>query len=247
MYLCDIILLTVMTDKKVYVEELNKRFKKSGPEEIIAWFLKEFDGKVAVSSSMSAEDQILTHMAVAIDPSVEIFTLDTGRLFPETYDLIQRTNEHYGIKIRIFFPDYGEVEEMVNRKGINLFYESEANRKLCCDVRKLRPLSRALKPLDAWICGLRTEQSVTRILTQHVEWDEKNGLIKVNPLSEWLEKDVWKYIKENNIPYNPLHDQGFPSIGCQPCTRAVEPGEDLRSGRWWWETPEKKECGLHQK
>jgi phosphoadenosine phosphosulfate reductase len=236
-----------MKDKKVYAEELNRRFRKSGAEEIIAWFLQEFDGRVAVSSSMSAEDQILTHMAVAVDPSVEIFTLDTGRLFPETYDLIQRTNERYGIKIRVYFPDYREVEEMVNTKGINLFYESEANRKLCCDVRKLRPLARALKPLDAWICGLRTEQSVTRILTQHVEWDDKNGLIKVNPLSEWLEKDVWKYIRENDIPYNPLHDKGFPSIGCQPCTRAVKPGEDLRSGRWWWETPEKKECGLHQK
>ncbi len=135
---------------------------------------------------------------------------------------------------------------MVNTKGINLFYESEANRKLCCDVRKLRPLARALAPLDAWICGLRTEQSVTRILTQHVEWDEKNGLIKVNPLSEWLEKDVWKYVREHDIPYNPLHDKGFPSIGCQPCTRAVKPGEDLRAGRWWWETPEKKECGLHK-
>ncbi len=235
-----------MKDKKTYAGELNKRFKRSSPEEIISFFLEEFDGRVAISSSMSAEDQILTHMAVAVDPSVEIFTLDTGRLFPETYDLIQRTNERYHIKIKVFFPERREIEEMVNSKGINLFYESEANRKLCCDVRKLRPLARALAPLDAWICGLRTEQSVTRILTQHVEWDAKNGLIKVNPLSEWLEKDVWKYIKEHDIPYNPLHDKGFPSIGCQPCTRAVKPGEDLRAGRWWWETPEKKECGLHK-
>jgi len=228
-------------------EELNKKFKNSSPEEIIAWFLNEFDGKVAISSSMSAEDQVITDMAVRIKPDVKIFTLDTGRLFPETYDLIQQTNDYYGIKVQVYFPDHREVEEMVNEHGINLFYQNEANRKLCCDIRKLRPLARALKGLDAWICGLRTEQSVTRILTQHVEWDEKNELIKVNPLSEWLEKDVWDYVHKNKVPYNLLHDKGFPSIGCQPCTRAVKPGEDLRSGRWWWETPEKKECGLHEK
>ncbi|MCD6200474.1 MAG: phosphoadenylyl-sulfate reductase [Bacteroidales bacterium] len=232
---------------KKLVGELNKRFKKSSPEEIITWFLREFSGEVAVSSSMSAEDQVITDMAVRIKPDVKIFTLDTGRLFPETYDLIQQTNDHYGIRVQVYFPDRRDVEEMVHEHGINLFYQSEANRKLCCDIRKLRPLARALNGLDAWICGLRTEQSVTRILTQHVEWDEKNGLIKVNPLSEWLEKDVWEYVHKNKVPYNPLHDKGFPSIGCQPCTRAVKPGEDLRSGRWWWETPEKKECGLHQK
>ncbi len=234
-------------ERKRLAGELNERFKRSEPEEIIRYFLKEFPGRVAVSSSMSAEDQVITHMAVQEDPSVEIFTLDTGRLFPETYDLIQRTNDHFGIRLHVYFPDHREVEEMVNSKGINLFYESEANRKLCCEVRKLRPLARALRPLDAWICGLRTEQSVTRIFTQHVEWDEKNGLIKVNPLSEWLEKHVWEYIRKHDIPYNPLHDKHFPSIGCQPCTRAVKPGEDIRSGRWWWEKPEKKECGLHQK
>ncbi len=232
---------------KELAEELNERFRKSSPEEIISWFLNDFDGKVAISSSMSAEDQVITDMAVKIRPDVEVFTLDTGRLFPETYDLIQRTNDHYGIRIKVYFPDRIEVEEMVNRHGINLFYQSESNRKLCCEVRKLKPLARALKGLDAWICGLRTEQSVTRILTQHVEWDEKNGLIKVNPLTEWLEKDVWEYIRKHKVPYNPLHDKNFPSIGCQPCTRAVKPGEDLRSGRWWWETPEKKECGLHLK
>ncbi len=232
---------------KKLVRELNKRFKKSSPEEIIAWFLREFNGEVAISSSMSAEDQVITDMAVRIKPDVKVFTLDTGRLFPETYDLIQQTNDHYGIRVHVYFPDRREVEEMVNEHGINLFYQSEANRKLCCNIRKIRPLTRALKGLDAWICGLRTEQSVTRILTQHVEWDEKNGLIKVNPLSEWLEKDVWEYVHKNKVPYNPLHDKGFPSIGCQPCTRAVKPGEDLRSGRWWWETPEKKECGLHIK
>lgn len=232
---------------KKLAEELNNRFKKATAEEIIAFFLNDFEGETAISSSMGAEDQVLTHMAIHVRSEVKVFTLDTGRLFPETYDLIQKTNDYYGIQIQVYFPDYREVEEMVDEKGINLFYQSEANRKLCCDVRKLRPLARALKGLDAWICGLRTEQSVTRILTQHVEWDEKNGLIKVNPVSEWLEKDVWDYIHKHHIPYNPLHDQGFSSIGCQPCTRAVKPGEDMRAGRWWWETPEKKECGLHGK
>ena len=235
-----------MQSVKKLAGELNKRFRKSSPEEIIAWFLNKFEGEVAISSSMGVEDQVITHMAVAVRPDVKIFTLDTGRLFPETYDLIQRTNDYYHIRIQVYFPDYHEVEKMVDEHGINLFYQSESNRRLCCDVRKLRPLSRALKGLDAWICGLRTEQSVTRILTQPVEWDEKNGLIKVNPLSEWLEKDVWDYVHKYKIPYNPLHDKGFPSIGCQPCTRAVKPGEDARSGRWWWETPEKRECGLHE-
>ncbi|NOY36757.1 MAG: phosphoadenylyl-sulfate reductase [Chlorobi bacterium] len=229
------------------VEKLNSRFKKYGPEEIIRYFLAEFEGKVAISSSMGIEDQVLTDMAVKINPEVKIFTLDTGRLFPETYDLIRKTNGYYGVKIQVYFPESGDVEAMVNEKGINLFYESIEYRKQCCHVRKLKPLSRALKPLDAWICGLRTEQSVTRILTRHVEWDEKNGLIKVNPLSEWLGKDIWDYVHKHNVPYNPLHDQGFPSIGCQPCTRAVKPGEDLRAGRWWWEQPEQKECGLHRK
>jgi phosphoadenosine phosphosulfate reductase len=153
----------------------------------------------------------------------------------------------YGLQIKSFYPDTTQVEEMVNSKGIILFYESIENRKLCCHVRKIVPLRRALTGMDAWITGLRREQSVTRTDLKIVEWDAGNGLIKINPLLEWSEEQVWDFIKNNSIPYNKLHDQGFPSIGCQPCTRAIEKGEDLRAGRWWWELPESKECGLHGK
>jgi len=186
-------------------------------------------------------------MIAAIDKNTQIFTLDTGRLFPETYSLIERTNNKYKTKIQIFFPDYHEVEQMVHEKGINLFYDSVENRKLCCSIRKTQPLQRALKNAEAWICGLRKEQSVTRQDLDVIEWDANNDLLKINPLINWTEKQVWDYIKTNHIPYNKLHDKGFPSIGCQPCTRAIEPGEDIRSGRWWWENPEHKECGLHRR
>jgi len=227
--------------------QINQLLSGKPAEEVLTWFLKEFDGKVAFSTSLGAEDQVITHMISAIDNSAHIFTLDTGRLFPETYDLIDLTAKKYGLTIRVMFPDAEKVEEMVNNKGINLFYESIGNRKLCCNLRKIEPLKRAFKGLDAWICGLRHEQSVTRKDVQLVEWDEANGLIKVNPLINWSESQVWDYVKVNHVPYNKLHDQGFPSIGCQPCTRAVLPGEDVRAGRWWWENPETRECGLHKK
>ncbi len=233
-------------DIRERIENLNKRFTKSDPHEVLRYFLDEYKGRIALSSSLGAEDQVLTEMIALLDRDTRIFTLDTGRLFPETYDLIERTNEKYGIRIDIMFPDYKRVQQMVKEKGINLFYESIENRKLCCGIRKLEPLERAFKGLDVWICGLRKDQSVTRFFNSLVEWDENNGLIKVNPLINWREKDVWDYIKSRHIPYNPLHDQGYPSIGCQPCTRAVKPGEDIRAGRWWWEQPEQKECGLHQ-
>ena len=147
----------------------------------------------------------------------------------------------------VYFPDAGHVETMVNSKGINLFFESVENRKLCCNLRKIEPLKRAFAGLDVWICGLRREQSVTRQNMQRIEWDEANGIIKLNPLIDWTEDEVKEFIKTHGIPYNPLHDKGFPSIGCQPCTRAIFPGEDIRAGRWWWENPDTKECGLHKK
>lgn len=227
------------------IEKLNKRFYKKDPKEVLKHFFKEYKGKIALLSSMGAEDQVLTDMLVSIDRSIPVFTLDTGRLFPETYDLIDRTSKHYNIQIKVFFPDHDQIEEMVEAKGINLFYESVENRKLCCHLRKKEPLKRALRNLDVWICGLRKEQTITRFYSELVEWDESNGLIKLNPLINWTEKEVWNYIKENLVPYNVLHDRNFPSIGCQPCTRAVKPGEDIRAGRWWWETQEQKECGLH--
>ncbi len=229
------------------VEELNERLRDSSAEEILSFFIKEYNGKVAFGTSLGAEDQVITHMIANIDKSTKIFTLDTGRIFPETYETLAETNKKYGINIEVYFPNSERVERMVNEKGINLFYESVENRKLCCHVRKIEPLHRAMTDVDVWFTGIRREQSVTRIMTEIVEFDSANGKIKVNPLVDWTEEDVWNYIKENNIPYNKLHDRGFPSIGCQPCTRAVKPGEDIRAGRWWWEEPEHKECGLHSR
>lgn len=230
---------------KEKVEELNNILKGKSAEEVIGYCVELFKDKIALSSSLGAEDQVLTEMVVRTDPATRIFTLDTGRLFPETYDLIDRTNKKYNIHIETFFPDYKRVQQMVKEKGINLFYESKENRKLCCHIRKVEPLQRAFDGLDAWICGLRKDQSVTRFFSELVEWDDANGLIKINPLINWREKDVWNYIHERDVPYNTLHDQNYPSIGCQPCTRAIKPGEDVRAGRWWWEEPEHKECGLH--
>ncbi len=229
------------------VDLLNQRFGLSDTTEVLEYFLTHFKGKVAFASSLGAEDQVITEIMASIDPASRIFTLDTGRMFPESYDVIERTIARYKIKIGIFFPDRAAVEKMVNKEGINLFYDSIENRKLCCHIRKIEPLNRALEGLDVWISGLRRSQSVTRTEIKLVEWDENHKMIKVNPLINWTEEQVWDYIKLKNIPYNRLHDQGFPSIGCQPCTRAVQPGEDVRAGRWWWEEEHHKECGLHLK
>jgi len=232
---------------KDQIEALNNKYANATAEELLSGFLNEYKNRIALSSSLGLEDQILTHMVCAIDKTTNIFTLDTGRLFPETYDLIHRTNSKYGIKLSVYFPDASHVEEMVNTRGINLFYESVENRKLCCNIRKIEPLKRAFAGLEVWICGLRREQSVTRQDMQRIEWDEANGLIKLNPLIDWTEEEVREFIKTHGIPYNPLHDKGYPSIGCQPCTRAIFPGEDIRAGRWWWENPDTKECGLHKR
>ena len=227
------------------IDELNVQWSGLTAKEILQKALTLFGNKITFASSLGAEDQIITFLLSGIDKSASIFTLDTGRVFPETYDLLHRTTNRYGIAIKSFYPDTEQVEGMVNSKGINLFYESVENRKLCCHVRKIVPLRRALTGMDAWMTGLRREQSVTRTDLKIVEWDAANELIKINPLLEWSELQVWEFIKKNDIPYNKLHDQGFPSIGCQPCTRAIQKGEDLRAGRWWWEMPDSKECGLH--
>ncbi|MBE0650447.1 MAG: phosphoadenylyl-sulfate reductase [Bacteroidales bacterium] len=229
------------------LQNWNAQLKDASPEEIIAFSLKQFQGKIALSTSLGLEDQVLTHMLCQIDPTAKIFTLDTGRLFPETYDLIDRTNRKYNIKIQVYFPDPKDVEEMVSQKGINLFYESIENRKLCCQVRKVKPLQRAMQGLDAWITGLRKSQSTTRTELQFIEYDNNNHIVKINPLANWEEEDAWNYVEKNRIPVNPLHKKGFASIGCQPCTRAIESGEDIRAGRWWWENPETRECGLHKR
>lgn len=229
------------------ISNWNKELENSSTEEIIDFFTSHFNEKIALSSSLGLEDQILTRMVSNINPATGIFTLDTGRLFPETYDLIDLTAKKYKTKIKVHFPEPNDIETMVAENGMNLFYNSIENRKLCCGLRKLKPLAKALKGLDAWFTGLRRDQSVTRTDMSIVEWDENNGLIKVNPLINWSEEDVWNYIKKHKLPFNPLHKKGFASIGCQPCTRAIEPGEDIRAGRWWWENPETKECGLHAK
>ncbi len=229
------------------VKKIIEDVKGLSTQELIGYILSRFGDKAALASSFSAEDQVITDMMCRVSTDVKIFTLDTGRLPEQTYEVIERTAKKYGIEISIMFPDSGQVEQMVKEKGPNLFYDSIENRKLCCRIRKIEPLKRALSNLDAWICGLRAEQSVTRAQLEAVEWDDTFNLIKVCPLADWTTKQVWEYIKENDVPYNRLHDEGYPSIGCAPCTRAVKEGEDIRAGRWWWEEPEHKECGLHLK
>lgn len=214
---------------------------------ILRWADSVFGDRLALASSMGAEDQVLTDLIARHWPQVEIFTLDTGRLFPETLDLIQTTSEHYGKAIRVYAPDHESVEQMVGEHGVNLFRRSVELRKQCCAVRKVEPLLRALKGVDAWITGLRSGQAATRGAVDAVEWDAAHGKVKINPLHKWDEEQVWTYIREHRVPYNPLHDRGFPSIGCAPCTRAIRPGEDVRAGRWWWEAPEHRECGLHRR
>ncbi len=228
------------------VNELNEKYSKLNSFECLTHCLDLFNSKIVFASSLGVEDQVITYMISKIDASASIITLDTGRMFPETYDLLHRTKSRYSLDIKSYFPDNLEVENMVNNLGINLFYESIENRKLCCSVRKIQPLKRALQGAEAWITGLRRDQSVTRATMNMVEWDESNSILKINPLWNWTETEVWEFVKQHDIPYNILHDRGFPSIGCQPCTRAISAGEDLRAGRWWWELPENKECGLHK-
>ncbi len=233
--------------KKENFLEINRDFSQLSPEEVLSWALSKFDKeRLAFSSSMGAEDQVITHMLKTMGLSISIFTIDTGRLYPETYDLIKRTEQKYGFRYDILEPEQTKVNGMVSEHGENLFYESLELRKMCCHVRKLEPLRKKMFTLDAWICGLRKEQSVTRAEIGKIEWDETFGVVKINPLTDWTEDQVWSYIRKNNIPYHALHDSGYPSIGCAPCTRAIQPGEDVRAGRWWWENPQNRECGLHR-
>jgi phosphoadenosine phosphosulfate reductase len=204
-----------------------------------------FPGEIVFSTSFGWEDQVISHMIFANDIPIKVFTLETGRLFPETYYTWNRTMEIYGKPIHAYFPDSQLIQEMVSKKGPSSFYESVENRKECCYIRKIEPLKRALAGNRCWITGIRSEQSANRHDMENVEWDDQNQLIKFHPLFDWTLDDVKAYVKANNIPYNPLHDKGFPSIGCAPCTRAVQEGEDFRAGRWWWEDQSKKECGLH--
>ena len=229
------------------LKNVNAGLAGKSPQDVLAWALKEFKGKIALASSFGAEDVVLIDMLVTLDPQARVFTLDTGRLNEETYEVMERVRERYKISIESYFPDAAKVEALERSKGFYSFRDSVENRKECCGIRKVEPLGRALKGLSAWITGLRREQSVTRAEVEKVEADTAHpGLFKINPLADWTEKQVWEYIKTNKVPYNRLHDAGYPSVGCAPCTRAVAPGEDIRAGRWWWENPEHKECGLHR-
>ncbi|MCC9166839.1 phosphoadenylyl-sulfate reductase [Pontibacter harenae] len=214
-------------------------------EDSLRLLAKEFEGSIAFSSSLGIEDQLITHYIFSNDIPVRVFTLDTGRLFNETYNLLNRTNSRYDKRIQVYFPKNEAVEKLLTEKGPLSFYQSLEDRKECCFIRKVEPLKRALKGVQLWVTGIRADQSDARQSLQLLEWDEGNQLIKYNPLLHWTLDEVRAAIKKDNVPYNPLHDKGFISIGCAPCTRAVREGDDFRAGRWWWEDTSKKECGLH--
>lgn len=239
--------MTAAAAKEIIAQKA-KELESKPAQEVLKWALETYHPKIALASSFGAEDVVLIDMLMKVNPKARVFTLDTGRLNPETYDLMDKIRERYNLKIEVMFPNTGAVEKMVREKGFNLFYDSIENRKECCGVRKVEPLNRVLNELTAWITGLRREQSVTRTEVMKVEIDEAhNSMVKVNPITDWTRDQVWDYIRKNKVPYNKLHDTGYPSIGCAPCTRAIKPGEPERAGRWWWENPDTKECGLHVK
>ncbi|ATB26605.1 phosphoadenylyl-sulfate reductase [Melittangium boletus] len=214
-------------------------------EQVLAWVERRFGARAAIASSFGAEDMVLIDLARQHAPSVRLFTLDTGRLPPETYEVMEVVRRRYGVDIETFFPDRARVEALESSKGYFSFKQSIEERKACCALRKVEPLGRALAGREAWVTGMRRDQSVTRTEVRAVEADTGHGLIKVNPLARWGSREVWAYIQAHGVPYNALHDRGYPSIGCAPCTRAVKPYEEERAGRWWWESPDNKECGLH--
>ncbi len=230
---------------KAQFEEIAEQLKDKNPVEALAFFAGKFPGQIVFSTSFGWEDQVITDLIFKNDLPIKVFTLETGRLFPETYYVWNRTLERYQKPIHAYFPQAEALQNMVNAKGPNSFYESVDNRKECCYIRKIEPLHRALKGNKLWVTGIRAAQSPNRQDMCNIEWDEQNQLLKFHPLFNWSFEEVKAYIKENNIIYNTLHDKGFPSIGCAPCTRAVQEGEDFRAGRWWWEDQSKKECGLH--
>jgi phosphoadenosine phosphosulfate reductase len=230
---------------KHHITSIIQKTKVADLDEVLIELAKEFPGQVTFSTSFSFEDQVITHKILSKQLPITIFTLDTGRLFPETYSVWSATNERYHTHIKAFYPDHSLLEDFIAVKGPNSFYESVENRKGCCYIRKVEPLKRALKDNAIWITGLRAEHSADRHDMPQVEWDEGNNVIKYHPILHWTTEEVKQYINQNNIPYNPLHDRGFVSIGCAPCTRAIRPGEDFRAGRWWWEDNTNKECGLH--
>lgn len=231
--------------EKSITDSILKSIVGRNTEEALSLLSKNFPNKIVFSTSFGLEDQVITHIIFSKNIPIKIFTLDTGRLFPETYSVWSRTKEIYNKNISSYSPYTETIQNLVSEKGPNSFYESVENRQECCYIRKVEPLKRALKGNEIWVTGIRKEQSASRNNLSPVEWDENNHIIKYHPLFDWGFEEVKSFISKNHVPYNPLHDKGFPSIGCQPCTRAVKPGDDPRSGRWWWEDATKKECGLH--
>lgn len=227
------------------IETLKNELEELDVVSKLRYLANKFEGKIIFSTSFGWEDQVITHLIFANDIPIKVFTLETGRLFPETYYVWNRTLEIYQKPIHAYFPQSDLLQNMVAAKGPNSFYESVENRKECCYIRKIELLKRALAGNELWITGIRAEQSANREDMLDLEWDEGNQLLKFHPIFDWTLDDVKQYVKDNNIVYNALHDKGFPSIGCAPCTRAVREGEDFRAGRWWWEDQSKKECGLH--
>ena len=235
----------VLTEQEI--AEAAKNLESQDAQAVLQWTVEKFQ-RVGFASSFGAEDVVMIDLLSKVRGKVAVFTLNTGRLPEETYDVMERIRQKYRIPIVSYFPDKVAVEKMEKEKGFYSFRQSIENRKECCGIRKVEPLGRALAGLDAWITGLRREQAVTRGTLTKVERDTSHGNIaKVNPIADWTTQQVWDYIRKNQVPYNKLHDMNYPSIGCAPCTRAVQPGEDIRAGRWWWELPEHKECGLHVK
>lgn len=229
------------------ISSLNAAIEGKSETESLAILADLFPGEVVFSTSLGYEDQVITDLILKNNLNVNIFTLDTGRLFSETYMTLQKTNNRYDTKIKVYYPQTQAVEDLVSTKGPLSFYDSVENRKECCFIRKVEPLNRALKGAKIWVTGIRAEQSGNRHDMPRLEWDEAHQLVKFHPILHWSFEEVKHYVKSNGIPYNPLHDKGFVSIGCAPCTRAIQEGEDFRAGRWWWEDESKKECGLHAK
>lgn len=227
------------------LESLTERLRGLSNVDALRTLAELFPGEVVFSTSLGYEDQVITDLILANAIPIKIFTLDTGRMFAETYSVWKKTNDRYATKLEAYFPDRAAEEFLMTTKGPYSFYDSVENRKECCGIRKVEPLNRALKGQKIWITGIRAEQSANRQSMPQLEWDAAHDLFKFHPLMDWTFDDVKHYIKDNHVPYNPLHDRGFVSIGCQPCTRAIQPGEDFRAGRWWWEDNSKKECGLH--
>lgn len=216
-------------------------------EDRIGEIVRAIPGRVAFSTSLGIEDQAILHAVAAVQADIDVFTLDTGRHFPETLELLDETGRHYGMNIRVVSPDAGETEQLVTRDGVYGFRLSVENRKACCGIRKVRPLRRALAGADGWFTGLRRSQSDGRSNVPFAAFDPEHDLIKLNPIADWSLETLERYVADHGVPINPLHAKGFPSIGCQPCTRAIRPGEDIRAGRWWWENEDGKECGLHNR